>query len=280
PVLHTIHNSFFNDNRSIKVPDNHILYEQLSQSRRIWFNGISNAQVSNAPPLLRQKGIPVMYNALDPDLYPFQGNKSDFFLTMGRFTQDKGQAVAARLSAELGYTLKMAGSINGLSSPRELEAVRQDPSHPTNLHPDYMYYQREVAPHVMAGAIEYVGNVSGNYKLKLMAEAKALLFPIDWEEPFGMAVIEAMACGTPVVAMRRGAMPELIEHGVNGYLADTESEFKHYMQLVDEIDPEACRATVEERFSADHMAEEYLNLYTKVMVADTRLPDSLTKILQ
>lgn len=101
--------------------------------------------------------------------------------------------------------------------------------------------------------------------MKLISNAKALLFPIDWEEPFGMAVIEALACGTPVVAMNRGAMPEIIEHGVNGFLANTEKEFFEYANRVDEIDPEACRKSVEQKFSAKTMAEAYVDRYRQTI---------------
>jgi glycosyltransferase involved in cell wall biosynthesis len=92
-----------------------------------------------------------------------------------------------------------------------------------------------------------------------------LLFPIGWEEPFGMAVIEALASGTPVVAMNRGAMSEIIIHGVNGFLANTEAEFAEYMQRVDEIDPYECRKTVEEKFSSDIMAMTYIERYKEVI---------------
>jgi glycosyltransferase involved in cell wall biosynthesis len=101
--------------------------------------------------------------------------------------------------------------------------------------------------------------------MKFISHAKALLFPITWDEPFGMAVIEALACGTPVIAMNRGAMPEIIEHGVNGFLADTEEEFAEYMERVDEIDPAVCRASVERKFSASAMADAYIARYKEVI---------------
>ena len=97
--------------------------------------------------------------------------------------------------------------------------------------------------------------------MKFISEAKALLFPIRWEEPFGMVMIEALACGTPVVAMNRGAVPEIIEHGVNGFIADTEAEFAQYMKRVGEIDPHACRASVEAKFAIDTMAKAYIERY-------------------
>ena len=101
--------------------------------------------------------------------------------------------------------------------------------------------------------------------MKFLSEAKALLFPIEWDEPFGMSVIEALACGTPVIAMNRGAMPEIIEHGVTGFLANSEEEFTEYMNRIDEIHPAACRRSVEEKFSADAMAANYIKRYKEVI---------------
>ncbi|MBC7746434.1 glycosyltransferase, partial [Pedobacter sp.] len=106
---------------------------------------------------------------------------------------------------------------------------------------------------------------SGRTKQRLLGRAKALLFPIQWEEPFGMAVIEALACGTPVVAMNRGAMSEIIKHGVNGFLANSIEEFEEYMTRVGEISPEACRVSVEENFSLDSMADGYIERYKEVL---------------
>ena len=101
--------------------------------------------------------------------------------------------------------------------------------------------------------------------MKFLSEARALLHPIEWNEPFGMVIIEALACGTPVIAMNRGAMSEIIEHGVNGFLAENEEEFASYLDRIDEIDPAACRRTVEEKFSAEEMAEDYIARYQEAI---------------
>lgn len=130
----------------------------------------------------------------------------------------------------------------------------------------FRYYSDKIYPKVLRyRSITYSGNLSGKRKLTFLSQAKALLFPICWDEPFGMAVIEALACGTPVVAMNHGAMPEIIEHGVNGFLANTEEEFIEYMGRVDEIDPHACRRSIEERFSVDAMADSYIARYKDVI---------------
>jgi glycosyltransferase involved in cell wall biosynthesis len=129
---------------------------------------------------------------------------------------------------------------------------------------DFRYYSDKIFPHVN-GQIEYVGEIAGKDKMPFINRAKALLFPIKWNEPFGMAVVEALACGTPVVAMNRGAMPEIITHGENGFLANNYQEFKEYMQRVGEIDPKACRASVRQKFSADRAAKGYIDRYKTVI---------------
>ncbi|HET9006821.1 MAG TPA: glycosyltransferase, partial [Actinomycetes bacterium] len=113
--------------------------------------------------------------------------------------------------------------------------------------------------------IRWVGTVGGAGKDELVGRARAVLMPISWEEPGATAALEALACGTPVIATRRGALPEIIEHGRNGLLADDESQFAQLMLRAGEIDPAACRRSVEERFSAGTMAEGYLRLYRELL---------------
>ncbi|MFL6269083.1 MAG: glycosyltransferase, partial [Actinomycetes bacterium] len=113
--------------------------------------------------------------------------------------------------------------------------------------------------------IRWVGTVGGAAKSELIGRSRAVLMPISWEEPGATAAIEALACGTPVIATRRGALPEIIEHGRNGFLADDESQFARLLPRAGEIDPAACRRSVEERFSSGVMAEGYLRLYSEVL---------------
>lgn len=160
----------------------------------------------------------------------------------------------------------MAGTVADIGSNRKLLSELSSPlsSYRTNI--EFRYYSDKVLQHVLAHRnISYVGNIGGAKKMKFISQAKALLFPIEWEEPFGMAVTESLACGTPVVAMNRGAMPEIIEHGVNGFLANDEEEFYEYAERVDEIDSAACRRSVEERFSSDIMALAYIDRYREVI---------------
>jgi hypothetical protein len=110
-----------------------------------------------------------------------------------------------------------------------------------------------------------VGTVGGAAKQRLLGAARAVLMPITWEEPGATAALEALACGTTVIALRRGALAEIVEHGVNGFLADDEDEFASLVPRAGEIDPQECRRSVERRFSAGMMADGYLQLYRKVL---------------
>jgi glycosyltransferase involved in cell wall biosynthesis len=216
-----------------------------------------------APERLLKQSLEVVHNGIDVDDVEYRPVKQDYVITLARFTADKGQDIAARVCADLGLTLRMAGTVGGIST-RELlgQELRDDLDSPLHHCRDVQYYRRLERDFPEA---EWVGNLGGDAKREFVAGARALLMPIRWEEPFGMAVIEALASGTPVVAMRRGAMPVIIEHGHNGLLVDDERELRRYLQRVDDIRPEDCRRSVLERFSASAMARRYLARYEEVL---------------
>lgn len=140
----------------------------------------------------------------------------------------------------------MAGSVADITTNRRLLLELANPMSKYRSDAQFKYYSDEILPYFLRyPKITFLGSLAGKKKLKFLSEAKVLLFPIEWEEPFGMSVIEALACGTPVIAMNRGAMSEIIEHGVTGFLANTQREFEEYMTRIDEINPRACRAAVE-----------------------------------
>lgn len=270
PVLHTLHGPFSTDEVVASgVPDNRPMYARFKYRKRLHFNGISHSQLRDAPPELRHRLVDVVHNAVDLEDLPLQPEKGDYFITLARFNRDKGIGEAARICEELDLKLKMAGIVGPIFAPRQMILELANPNSPYRTNPDFMYFRDQVLPHTIPGQIEYVGAVNGKQKLDFISRAKALLWPIDWEEPFGMAPIEVMATGTPVVAYRRGAVPEMIIHGVNGFIADTPEEFKEYMLRVDEIKPEDCRAVVEERFSASVMAAKYLDRYQQIIAQHT-----------
>ncbi len=267
PILHTLHEPFTDEKKiSNGLPDNRMLFEELKTANRIYFNGVSASQLLGVPKELKNKMVKLVHNGVDLADYTFKDTKRDYFLSVGRISPDKGQATAAKFCNDLGVKLKFAGTVGGtIATKRQLAKELEDPSMEANNNPDFRYFRDKIVPYLIPNQIEYLGAVYGKRKIQLFANAKAFLSPINWEEPFGIALIDALACGTPVVAYRRGAFPEIIEHGKNGFLADTEAEFKQYMKRVDEIDPADCRRSVEEKFSAATMAEAYLERYAEVI---------------
>ena len=180
-------------------------------------------------------GIPI-------EEFPFDAEGSDDLLFFGRMHPDKGAGEAIRAAIATDHRLLMAGIIQ-----------------------DEAYYSREVAPFLDGGRIVFNGPLGGAARTRALSHAKALLHLIDFAEPFGLSVIEAMACGTPVIAYNKGSMPELIEHGVTGFLVDTFEEAVEAIGRIGEIDRMACRRTVEERFTVERMADKYLALYERIL---------------
>jgi glycosyltransferase involved in cell wall biosynthesis len=256
PVLQTLHWDLR------KHPE---FYGSFDGKGRVFFNGVSNAQLATAPANLREQSLGAVHLGVDLDAHHFRADKGEDFLVLGRVTPFKGQDVAARICKELGVPLVMAGPVAGVPAPRELSAALQDPASPLHGYGDVRHYLDAVQPFEDGERIRWVGTVGGQDKDELVGRARAVLMPISWEEPGATAAIEALACGTPVIATRRGALPEIIDHGRNGFLADDESEFAQLMLRAGEIDPAACRRSVEERFSAATMAEGYLRLYREVL---------------
>lgn len=264
PVIHTLHGPPFEPRKSRQdAPDTTPYWEQLARDMgRMYIVGISDALMVSAPPALRPRILKTVHNAIDVRRFPFQPDKKDYFFTLARFNTDKGHDIAARVCAKKGYRLRMAGTVAGIETNQKLLAELANPLSPYRSTNEFRYYSDQILPYVLEYPnVTYSGNVSGRDKMQFISEGRALLFPIRWEEPFGMAVIEALACGTPVVAMSRGAMPEIIIHGVNGFLADSEEEFAGYLERVGEIDPAACRKSVEDRFTAGEMARKYMERY-------------------
>ena len=180
-------------------------------------------------------GIPLGDFAFDPV-------GSDDLLFFGRIHPDKGPADAIAAAQRAGRRLVMAGLVQ-----------------------DHGYHEREVAPHIDDESVIYRGVVGGDARVQALGQARALLHLIGFDEPFGLSVVEAMACGTPVIAFNRGSMPELIDHGVTGFLVDTIDEAVEAIARVEEIDRAKCRQRVAERFSVERMADDYIKLYERLI---------------
>ncbi len=173
--------------------------------------------------------------------FPFNPAGSEDLLFFGRIHPDKGAGEAVRVALATGRRLVMAGII-------------QDPD----------YHALEVAPFIDGDRIDFRGVIGGSERLHALGSARALLHLIGFDEPFGLSVIEAMACGTPVIAYRRGSMSELIIDGVTGFLVDSFEEAVGAVDRIGEIDREECRAHVERHFTVERMASRYLELYGRL----------------
>lgn len=267
PVVHTLHGPPFTtpDRLKMGIPDNSLMWKQFKNPNGLHIVPISEALAKTAPANLKKQMMPAVHNAVSASDFPFSDKKENYFITLARFHPEKGQHIAVRACEELGENLKMAGGVNNIASPKKLILELGNPLSEYRADIAFRYFSDNIFPHLEPGSIEHLGEVQGERKLNLIKKAKALLFPIQWDEPFGMAPIEALACGTPVITMARGALPEIIEHGVNGFLAKNGKEFKRYMTRIGEIDPAACRESVENKFSAQTMAERYLEHYKTII---------------
>jgi glycosyltransferase involved in cell wall biosynthesis len=132
---------------------------------------------------------------------------------------------------------------------------------------DEQYYEAEIEPLLDHPLVEYIGEVNEREKDELLGNAYAFIFPIDWPEPFGLAMIEAMACGTPVITVPLGSTAEIIEQGVNGFICETMDDIAQAVVDVSRIDRRLCRRSFEERFSAPRMARDYVELYRRLLAA-------------
>lgn len=274
PVLHTLHGPFIHSDTPHGAAANVDAYERLGRLPSVYFVGISAAQVLAAPTSLRERILGVAHNGLSLDQVAaglsldqvaVAERERHGFVTMARFSADKGHDVAARLCRQLGVPLRLAGGVGPLDTPEDVSAAAASPASPYQANPEMQHFIRDVHPHLVPGAVEYVGSVGGLEKSQLLDGAEALLMPVKWDEPFGVSAVEALAHGTPVIAFARGALPEIIEDGRTGFLAEDEAGFVAAMKRIDEIDREQCRKVAHERFSGSSMAQSYVRLYEEAI---------------
>lgn len=211
------------------------------------FVAISADQARREIPLSR---LTVIHHGLDPTGFSARTRPSGYVCFIGRLSEVKGPAVAIDVAQRAGVEIRVGGSV-----------------HPV----DEQYAERELNRRLDLPHVAYLGPVDTDAKSKLLRDARAILAPITWNEPFGLIVIEAMLSGCPVVGFPRGSLPELIETGVTGYLADTEEEMAELIRpggLVDSFDRLRCRERAIERFSSERMVADYERLYARVVVSD------------
>ena len=231
PVLHTVHGPL--DTREAQE-----VYGRIAKvAAEVSLISLSENQRKPMPDLPWAATIP---NAIDLSIYPCKPHRGDYLLFLGRMSHDKGAHRAIAVAMGLGIPLRMAGK------RREVK--------------ERQYFAEFVEPHVGHG-VEYLGEVTHGEKVELLQDARATLFPIEWEEPFGLVMIESMACGTPVIATRHGAVPEVIEDGRSGIVVDTYRQMGEALDDADALDPIECRRYVEERFAPERMVDDYVTAY-------------------
>ena len=230
PVVHTVHGPL--------DAEPGLLYDQVtSVSPGTALVSLSMNQRKPRPDFNWIANCP---NALDLSVYPFRPQRGEYLLFLGRMSPDKGAHRAVAVAMEAGLPLKIAGKMR---EPKERD-----------------YFAEFVEPHLGDG-IEWLGEVSHGQKVELLQHARATLFPIEWEEPFGLVMIESMACGTPVIATARGAVPEVIEHGRSGIIVDDYRIIPAALEQADRLDARELRQYVEERFSPRRMVHDYVKAF-------------------
>jgi glycosyltransferase involved in cell wall biosynthesis len=213
---------------------------------RAWFVAISEAQ-RRLNEALRYGGV--VYNGIDTTFYSMNADKEDFVLFLGRAAPEKGWKRAIDAAKMAGEHLVSAVKI----------------AHPT----EEEEWETNIKPNLPADAV-VMGEIGQDEKVDLLRRAKAVLFPIDWDEPFGLVMTEAMACGTPVIATPRGSVPEVIADGETGWIVSVEryaEEAAERLTHLSEIDPNACRARVERLFSKKAMVAGYERVFEEVISA-------------
>jgi glycosyltransferase involved in cell wall biosynthesis len=222
----------------LDIPDLVPLYREFRDMPVV---SISNAQRTPLPWLNWQGTV---YHGLPEDLYTFQPEPGKYLAFLGRISPEKRVDRAIAIARRLGMEIKIAAKV---------DAVDRD------------YFEEVVAPLLKDPLVEYLGEIGEGEKNEFLGKAYALLFPIDWPEPFGLVMIEAMACGTPVIAYRCGSVPEVIEEGVTGFIVQGLEDAVQAVKRISTLSRRRCRQLFEERFSAARMARDYLAIYRKLV---------------
>jgi glycosyltransferase involved in cell wall biosynthesis len=236
PALTTLHGR-------LDMPDLLPLYQQFDRQPLV---SISQAQ---RQPLGRVNWIGNVYHGLPRNLYRPQLNPGQYLAFLGRISPEKRPDRAIRIAVKAKMPLKIAAKIDDV---------------------DRQYFETEIEPLLREPGVEYLGEINETQKGAFLGNAYAYLFPIDWPEPFGLTMIESMACGTPTIAFRCGSVPEIIDEWVTGFIVNSEEEAVTALQRVATLNRAKCRATFDRRFTSCRMAKNYLTIYESF--ADHHLP--------
>jgi len=231
PVVTTIHGPL-----NVELSD---IYRRIAD--RVPLIAISHAQLRDHADLPVAR---VIHHGVDVEDFTMGWGKGDYCMYLGRMVAEKGAHRAILAAREAGIPILLAGKMR---EPWETS-----------------YFESEIEP-LLGDDVQYLGEVPYEQKLSLLADAKATLFPIRWNEPFGLVMLESLACGTPVLAFAEGAAPEVVDDGRTGWLCRDESDMAARLGIIDRIDRSECRADVEARFSTARMAGEHAELFEKVI---------------
>lgn len=231
PCITTLHGR-------LDIPDLQPLYNEFPRQRLI---SISKSQ---RLPLPQANWTGTVYHGLPAGLHPLQDGSGGYLAFIGRISPEKGVDQAIRIAIECNCPLKIAAKIDKV---------------------DQYYFEKHIARLIDHSLVEYVGEINEQQKTSFLGKAKALLFPINWSEPFGLVMIESLSCGTPVIAFKNGSVPEVIDHGITGFIVESIPEAVQAVGRIGELPRPAIRRVFEEKFTAGRMAEDYLRLYKQVL---------------
>jgi glycosyltransferase involved in cell wall biosynthesis len=244
--------------------------ESLTSSSSAYFVPISEYQKNEHRGFVNVQKV--VHHGIDIDTFPFEKDPGtqDYLFSIGRITEDKGQDMAVEIAKNTGSRLILAGNVQNKSKDRAFfkkleESIDLVADASPHLSGD-LYYRKVMKPILESGKqIIYIGEVSRTQKIMWYRHARATLFPIRWGEPFGLVLIESMACGTPVAAFRRGSVPEIVIHGKTGFVSGSMKEMTEAVGMIHQIDRGECRRHVEKNFSIASMARKYSELYQQIV---------------
>lgn len=235
PNLTTLHGR-------LDIPDLAYLYDEYPEM------AVASISDSQRKPLPHLNWQGTVYHGLPLDLYAHTPEPEGYLAFCGRISAEKRPDRAIRIAERAGVKLMMAAKVDAA---------------------DREYFEDVVRPMLASPWVEYIGEIGEAEKAAFLGNARALLFPIDWPEPFGLVMIEAMACGTPTIAFRRGSVPEVLDHGVSGFIVDDEEEAVRAVEFASSLDRARIRRTFELRFSAERMTRDYIALYDRIVTGMT-----------
>jgi glycosyltransferase involved in cell wall biosynthesis len=227
----------------LDIPDLVPLYREFRDMPVV---SISEAQ---RDPLPFANWTRTVHHGLPVDLYDFCAEPGDYLAFIGRVAPEKRVDRAIEIAKRVGLPLKIAAKVDDV---------------------DRQYFENVVEPLLNHPLVEYLGEIGEGEKQEFLGNARALLFPINWPEPFGLVMIEAMACGTPVIALRRGSVPEVLDHGRTGFIVNDLDDAVAAARRIDDISRRRCREVFEDRFTATRMASDYVELYSALLQARQR----------